>query len=148
MSRKNIHIICWTSYQLSEFKMVLKNPFKSDFTFRIYCTIELLYESAAIITSPYVVGWSIFLVSPSRVLYRHATLPLHKKLFASLGPFIREKIRRVLNRTRTVPFIRAVRVLFKARLIFSRINGPIVSTHRVTFRLLSCIAASFAVNTE
>ena len=61
----------------------------------------------------------------------------------TLGPFIRGKIRRELyhlyehvlsNKTRlssaasyfrrNVPFIRKVRVLFKTRLIFPRINGP------------------------
>ena len=94
-----------------------------------------------------------FATFPRRPLQNN-NLKLH-----TLGPFIREKIRRVLDKTRTaringtkeafasyfrrvlaktrlileqnfrlflfVPFIRAIRVLSKTRLIFSRINGPI-----------------------
>ena len=56
---------------------------------------------------------------------------------ATIGPFIREKIRRVLCKSRLIldevcrlygkftSYLR--RVLCKTRLIFSRINGPIMS---------------------
>ena len=52
---------------------------------------------------------ALFLAPPFRTEKRSAQASAHGlRLFVSLGPFIRGKIRRVLlNKTRTIPFIRA-----------------------------------------
>ena len=90
------------------------------------------------------------LCSCSLIFFTTAHFHLAGREHFSLGPFLRGKIRRVLHKTRTVPLIRRVlakprlildemcrlygkfasylrRVLCKTRLIFPRINGPIVS---------------------
>ena len=58
----------------------------------------------------------------------------------TLGPFIREKIRRILAKSRLILDemcrlygIRKFHVLFKMRLIFSRINGPNVLMYLSSF---------------